>query len=83
VPIEIFVRADNVVEANVVYPEQSSFSRARVLEDSVWLREAFEERLREQRQLKKLDFEKETKLQTGENKRISEAGRTGSQLSRN
>jgi hypothetical protein len=37
----------------------------------------------EQRQLKKLDFEKETKLQTGENKRISEAGRTGSQLSRN
>jgi hypothetical protein len=38
----------------------------------------------EQRQLKKLDFEKETKLQMGEiRKRISEAGRTGSQLSRN
>jgi hypothetical protein len=37
----------------------------------------------EQRQLKKLDFEKETKLQTGEKKRISEAGRTGAQLSIN
>lgn len=47
VPIEIFVRADNVVEANVVYPEQSSSSRARALADSVWLREAFEENLRE------------------------------------